>query len=79
MTQLQFDNMHIFIQSFLHIHCGVISFTLIVFVKYTKLGVLGPNLAKSREKNESPDENCTHTIKKRLGIKLVFSPKLVLT
>jgi len=64
MTQLQFDNMHIFIQSFLHIHCGVISFTLIVFVKYTKLGVLGPNLAKSREKNESPDENCTHTIKK---------------
>lgn len=34
-------------------------------------------MAKSREKNESPDENCTHTKKKeRLGIKLVFSLKL---
>lgn len=75
MTQLQFDNMHTFIQSFLHIHCGFISFTLIVFVKYTKLGVLGPSLAKSREKNESPDENCTHK-KKETGNQTSFLPKI---
>jgi len=47
-----------------------------LFVKYPKLGLLGPNFVQTKDKMKNLDEH--NTLEGGQGNKLVFSPKLVL-
>jgi hypothetical protein len=48
-----------------------------LFVKYPKLGLLGPNFFQTKDKMKNLDEH--NTLEGGQGTKLIFLPKLVLT
>lgn len=52
------------------------SCNLKLFVKYPKLGLLGPNFVQTKDKMKNLDEH--NRLARGQGTKLVFLPKLVL-